>query len=81
LLAALALERSKVVSSLSMAWDFALILLVLGLFVPWRGTVKVRRLLAWPQLETRERLALYASQGVSQRAATSNELAGGAIGN
>jgi membrane protease YdiL (CAAX protease family) len=42
-------------------WDFALILLVLAVIVPWRGTVKVRQLLARPSLETSDRLTLYAT--------------------
>lgn len=42
-------------------WDFALILLLLGVIVPWRGAVRVRKLLRQPQLTTADRLALYAS--------------------
>ena len=44
-----------------MPWDFALILLALAVLVPWRGTVRMRQLLARPQLATTDRLALYAS--------------------
>ena len=44
-----------------MPWDFALILVLLGVVVPWRGAVRVRRLLRQPQLSTADRLALYAS--------------------
>lgn len=45
----------------ALPWDFALIAAVLGIAVPWRGAVRVRRLLARPQLTTSDRLALYAS--------------------
>lgn len=44
-----------------MPWDFALILFFLGAVVPWRGAVRVRQLLAAPQLSSTDRLALYAS--------------------
>ncbi len=44
-----------------MPWDFALILFVLGVLVPWRGTLRIRELLRKPTLSTAERLALYAS--------------------
>jgi membrane protease YdiL (CAAX protease family) len=42
-------------------WDFALILLVLAVLVPWRGVAKMRQLLARPALDTADRLSLYAS--------------------
>jgi membrane protease YdiL (CAAX protease family) len=42
-------------------WDFILILVVLGVLVPWRGAVRVRRLLAQPALTSSQRLSLYAS--------------------
>jgi membrane protease YdiL (CAAX protease family) len=48
-------------SSFPMPWDFALILLVLAVVVPWRGAVKVRQLLARPSLGTSDRLTLYAT--------------------
>ncbi len=44
-----------------MPWDFALILIVLGTLVPWRSAVRMRQLLARPQLTTTDRLSLYAS--------------------
>ena len=44
-----------------MPWDFILILVFLGVIVPWRGAVRVRKLLAQPRLESSERLTLYAS--------------------
>jgi membrane protease YdiL (CAAX protease family) len=44
-----------------MPWDFALILFVLGVVVPWRGFQRVRELLGRPALESRERIAVYVS--------------------
>jgi CAAX protease family protein len=44
-----------------MPWDFAVILIVLGVVVPWRGAVRIRELLGQPELATAERLGLYAS--------------------
>jgi len=44
-----------------MPWDFIAIFLVLGVFVPWRGSVRVRKLFAQPALSTTDRLSLYAS--------------------
>jgi hypothetical protein len=36
-----------------MPWDFIIIFLLLGVFVPWRGAARVRKLLAQPsQLPT-----------------------------
>jgi uncharacterized protein len=44
-----------------MPWDFWLIFLVLGVLIPWRGRVRLRRLLAQPAVSTKEKLVLYAS--------------------
>ncbi len=44
-----------------MPWDIWLIFFVLGLILPWRGRVRVKKLLAMPHVSTMERLALYAS--------------------
>ena len=44
-----------------MPWDFAAILFVLGVLVPWRGTARIKQILARPRLDTADRLALYAS--------------------
>ncbi len=52
-----------------MPWDFALILLVLAVLVPWRGALKMRQLLAQPTLDTSDRLSLYASTIAFQWAA------------
>jgi uncharacterized protein len=42
-------------------WDFYLILVALGTLVPWRGAVRVKRLLRQPVLGSAERLTLYVS--------------------
>jgi membrane protease YdiL (CAAX protease family) len=44
-----------------MPWDFWLIFLVLGVVIPWRGRVRLRRLLAMPLVGTKEKLVLYGS--------------------
>lgn len=44
-----------------MPWDIALIFLFLAVVIPWRGTVRLRKLLEAPQLSSRERIALYLS--------------------
>ena len=44
-----------------MPWDIWLIFLVLGLILPWRGRVRMKKLLAMPHVSTMDRLALYAS--------------------
>jgi membrane protease YdiL (CAAX protease family) len=51
-------------------WDFWLIFLFLGVILPWRGRVKLRRLLALPYVGTVERLTLYASTIAFQWVAT-----------
>jgi membrane protease YdiL (CAAX protease family) len=42
-----------------MPWDFWLIFLVLGALIPWRGRVRLQRLLAQPVTGTKQKLALY----------------------
>jgi uncharacterized protein len=44
-----------------MYWDFALILIFLGIAVPWLGRRRIRQLMAVPQTTKMERLTLYAS--------------------
>lgn len=44
-----------------MPWDFWLIFLVLGVLIPWRGRVRLQRLLSEPVMGTKDRLALYGS--------------------
>lgn len=53
-----------------MPWDFALVLFVLGVLVPWRGAVRIRELLAHPQITSLERLSVYASTIAFQWVAT-----------
>jgi membrane protease YdiL (CAAX protease family) len=43
-----------------MPWDFWLIFLFLGVVIPWRGYRRLRKLLALPSVDTKEKLALYA---------------------
>jgi len=45
----------------ALPWDFILILLLLGVVVPWRGSVRVKHLLAKTDLAAQERLRLYGS--------------------
>jgi membrane protease YdiL (CAAX protease family) len=54
------------VNSLFIPWDFVLVLLFLGIVVPWRGARRVRLLLAKPQLISADRLKLYGSTIVLQ---------------
>jgi membrane protease YdiL (CAAX protease family) len=49
------------VNSLFIPWDFVLVLLILGIFVPWRGDARMKRLLSKPELTTADRLSLYGS--------------------
>jgi len=42
-------------------WDFVLIFLALGVIVPWRGAIRVRELLRRTDLETADRIAIYAT--------------------
>jgi membrane protease YdiL (CAAX protease family) len=44
-----------------MSWDVVLIFFVLAVVLPWRGRVKMKKLLSQPQVATIERLTLYAS--------------------
>jgi uncharacterized protein len=47
-------------------WDFFLILIFLGTLVPWRGAVRIKRLLRQPMLGSAERVSLYGSTIVYQ---------------
>ncbi len=42
-----------------MPWDFWLIFVVLGVVIPWRGRVRLQRLLEQPTVGTKEKIALY----------------------
>lgn len=44
-----------------MPWDFWLIFFVLGVFLPVRGRMRLKKLMENPQIGTRERLSLYVS--------------------
>ena len=44
-----------------MAWDFWLIFVVLGVLIPWRGRVRLKRLLARSVVDTKDKLILYGS--------------------
>ena len=49
------------VNSLFIPWDFVLVLVFLGVIIPWRGDVRMKRLLSKPELTTADRLSLYGS--------------------
>jgi uncharacterized protein len=49
------------VNSLFIPWDFVLILLFLGVIVPWRGAARIKRLMTKPELTSADRLSLYGS--------------------
>jgi uncharacterized protein len=44
-----------------MPWDFWLIFFVLAVLLPWRGRLRLQRMLALPQMTSRARLLLYGS--------------------
>jgi membrane protease YdiL (CAAX protease family) len=44
-----------------MPWDVWLIFFALAVILPWRGRVRMKKLLAMPQVSSMERLVLYAS--------------------
>src|SRR3989442_15509445 len=44
-----------------MPWDIWLIFFTLGVILPWRGRVRMKKLLARPTVSTMERIVLYAS--------------------
>lgn len=43
-----------------MPWDFWLIFLFLSIVIPWRGYLRLQKLLALPTVDSKEKLALYA---------------------
>jgi membrane protease YdiL (CAAX protease family) len=49
------------VHSLFIPWDFVLVLVFLGVIVPWRGDARMKRLLNKPELTSADRLSLYGS--------------------
>ena len=44
-----------------MPWDFWLIVVFLGVFFPWRGRARLKKLLAMPSVDTKEKLTVYAA--------------------
>jgi membrane protease YdiL (CAAX protease family) len=44
-----------------MPWDIWLIFIALGIVLPWRGRMRMKKLLALPEVSSMERLVLYAS--------------------
>jgi membrane protease YdiL (CAAX protease family) len=44
-----------------MPWDFWLIFLVLAIVIPWRGRIRLQKLLAQPEFGSKEKLVLYCS--------------------
>jgi len=53
-----------------MPWDFWLIFLFLGVVVPWRGSIRMKKLLAKPETTSKERISLYGSTRLMQWAIT-----------
>jgi uncharacterized protein len=49
------------VNSLFIPWDFVLVLVFLGVIVPWRGDARMKRLMRKPELTSADRLSLYGS--------------------
>jgi membrane protease YdiL (CAAX protease family) len=49
------------VNFLYIPWDFALILVFLGVIIPWRGVVRMKQLRSKPELTRADRLSLYGS--------------------
>ncbi|HEV1995766.1 MAG TPA: CPBP family intramembrane glutamic endopeptidase [Candidatus Acidoferrum sp.] len=49
-----------------MPWDFALLVLLLGVVVPWRSAVRMRQLLRLPATTSQQRLILYAGTMAAQ---------------
>ncbi len=47
--------------SSQMSWDFWLIFAFLGIVIPWRGRVRLRRLLALDKVDSKEKIVLYAT--------------------
>jgi uncharacterized protein len=52
--------------SSNMPWDFWLIFLVLGVALPWRGRMRLNKMLATPGMSSHDRIVLYASTIVLQ---------------
>jgi uncharacterized protein len=48
-------------NTMTFHWDFALIFAALGILIPWRGAVRVNKLIARPKITAEDRLSIYAS--------------------
>ena len=48
-------------NAMTFHWDFALIFAALGMLIPWRGSVRVNKLIARPKISAEDRLSIYAS--------------------
>jgi len=46
---------------MKISWDLVVIFLILGVLIPWRGSVRIRKLMARPEIRSAERLVIYAS--------------------
>jgi membrane protease YdiL (CAAX protease family) len=54
-------ESRRKCSYHEMPWDFWLIFLFLAIVIPWRGHARLKKLLATPSVDTKEKLVLYAA--------------------
>jgi len=52
---------SSSIRAIAIPWDFWIIFIVLGVLIPWRGAIRVRRLLRMPHVSAMDRLTIYAS--------------------
>ncbi len=48
-------------NAMTFYWDFALIFAALGILIPWRGSIRVNKLIARTQISAEDRLSIYAS--------------------
>ncbi len=48
-------------NAMTFHWDFALIFAALGILIPWRGSIRVNKLIARPKISAEDRLSIYAS--------------------
>jgi uncharacterized protein len=48
-------------NAMTFHWDFALIFAALGILIPWRGSVRVNKLIARSKISAEDRLSIYAS--------------------
>jgi uncharacterized protein len=48
-------------NAMTFHWDFAVIFATLGILIPWRGSVRVDKLIARTKISAEDRLSIYAS--------------------